>query len=155
METKSMKLALVFCVAAAAALNGQTSTTKPKAAPTRTSVPEVKIPADAVKTEDGSFKYTDSKGKKWIYRNTPFGVAKSEDKPIDATATPFGKAKLQEKPAEAPKPMVDTNPTRAFEDGDSYRFERNTPFGVSKWTKKKADLDDSEKKIIADQKSKQ
>jgi hypothetical protein len=151
METLPMKFILLFCLAGVAALNGQTSTTKPKTPPARTSVPEVKIPADAVKTEDGSYKYTDSKGKKWIYRNTPFGVAKSEDKPIDATATPFGKAKLQEKPAEAPKPVVDTNPTRAFEDGDSYRFERNTPFGVSKWTKKKTDLDASEKQIVANQ----
>jgi hypothetical protein len=151
-----MKFALLFFLAGAAvAVNGQTSTTKPKAPAARTAVPEVKIPADAVKTDDGSFKYTDSKGKKWIYRNTPFGVAKSEDKPIDATATPFGKAKLQEKPAEPPQPTVDTNPTRVFEDGDSYRFERTTPFGVSKWTKKKTDLDASEKKIVADQKSKQ
>jgi hypothetical protein len=150
-----MKFALVFYLAGAAlAVNGQTSSPKAKAPASRPAPAEVKIPADAVKTEDGSFKYTDAKGKKWIYRNTPFGVAKSEDKAVDETVTPFGKAKPQDKPAATPEPMVDTNPTRAFEEGDSYRFERTTPFGVSKWRKKKTELDASELKIVADQKSK-
>jgi hypothetical protein len=88
-----MKFALLFCLAGSAvAVMAQTSSAQVKA-PASTNAPaEVKIPAGAVKTEDGSYKFTDSDGKKWIFRNTPFGVAKSEDKPMDATATPFGKA---------------------------------------------------------------
>jgi hypothetical protein len=150
-----MKLVLMFCLAGAAvAVSGQTDSPKAKAPASKAAPAEVKIPAGAVKTEDGSFKFTDAKGKKWIYRNTPFGVAKSEDKAADPTATPFGKAKPQEKPAEDAKAAVETNPTRAFDEGDSYRFERSTPFGVSKWRKKKTDLDASESKIVAEQKSK-
>jgi hypothetical protein len=152
-----MKLSLIFCLAAAAgAASGQTDTAKAKTPASKAAPAEVKIPAGAVKTEDGSYKYTDAKGKKWIYRNTPFGVAKSEEKPVDPLATPFGKAKPQAAPTEQPKTAtVDTNPTRVFDQGDSYRFERDTPFGISKWTKKKTDLDANETKIVADQKSKQ
>jgi hypothetical protein len=96
METSFMKFALLFCLAGS--LSAQV------AAPASNSGrAEVKIPAGAVKTEDGSYKFTDSDGKKWIFRNTPFGVAKSEDKPLDLTATPFGKA----------KPAADTNSTTA------------------------------------------
>ena len=40
----------------------------------------VTIPKDAVQNADGSYSYTDKQGKKWLYRNTPFGVARSEDK---------------------------------------------------------------------------
>jgi hypothetical protein len=110
METSSMKFALLFCLAGSAvAVMAQTSSAQAKA-PASTNAPaEVKIPAGALKTEDGSFKFTDSDGKKWIFRNTPFGVAKSEDKPMDATATPFGKV---------------INPTSASVSGDSQGSRR-------------------------------
>src|SRR5215470_16679683 len=42
------------------------------------------IPKGAVETEPGTFRYTDTDGKKWIYRKTPFGVARLEDKPEEA-----------------------------------------------------------------------
>lgn len=149
---KPMKLALLFCLTAFTAM-GQTSS-KVKAPASIAAPVEVKIPAGAVKTEDGSYKATDSKGKKWVYRNTPFGIAKSEDKSMDPAATPFGKAKLQAAPVEEAKAVKDANPTLAVEEGDSYRFERTSPFGVTKWTRKKSDLDTNEQKIVADQKSK-
>ena len=38
------------------------------------------IPAGATRSEDGDFHYTDPQGKKWIYRQTPFGVARLEEK---------------------------------------------------------------------------
>jgi hypothetical protein len=40
----------------------------------------VEIPAGAVETDPGTFTYTDPQGKKWIYRKTPFGVVRMEDK---------------------------------------------------------------------------
>src|SRR5215470_7531709 len=46
----------------------------------------LEIPKGAVETEPGTFRYTDSDGKKWIYRKTPFGVARLEDKPEEAVA---------------------------------------------------------------------
>ncbi len=143
----SKKLLAVFCFVAAVSAQ----TTSKQAKPTG----EVKIPAAAVKGEDGNYHYTDEKGKKWIYRNTPFGVAKSEDKDIPVTATPFGKAKVQDKPSEpAPVAAKDTT-TVAYDEGDSVRFEQATPFGKSTYTKKKTELTDKERAIVDSQKSKQ
>jgi hypothetical protein len=65
-------------------------------------------------------------GKVYILRQTPFGVAKIEEK-------------AEEKAEEPPDNM------RAFEDGDSIRFERPTPFGVARWVRKKSELNDMEK----------
>jgi hypothetical protein len=135
-----MKLVTVFCLAAAMLAaqdktDSKTNSKKEKAP--NTSTGEVKIPAGAVPTGDGSFKYTDEKGKKWIYRNTPFGVAKSEDKPVQPVKT-----------------QAEDDPTRAYEEGDYIRFEKPTPFGIAKWKKKKTDLDDNDRKIIDRQTSK-
>jgi hypothetical protein len=137
METSFMKLALLFCMAGSVVpVMAQT--------PASNNAPvEVKIPAGAVKTEDGSYRFTDSDGKKWIFRNTPFGVARSEDKPLDATVTPFGKAK----PAAAASPDSqktdrqisppvknckpgDTSPAGTVVDGYKKVIEQ-TPFGAA------------------------
>ena len=134
-------------------LIAQTDTKKTTAPAPKNDRAEVKIPAGATKTEDGSYKFTDDKGKKWIFRETPFGVAKSEDKALDATITPFGKVPLKEPPA---VPIVrGKDPAVAFDEGDSYRFERTTPFGVTTWRKKKTELDATERNILEQQKSKQ
>src|SRR5215468_5735610 len=68
----------------------------------------LEIPKGAVETEPGTFRYTDSDGKKWIYRKTPFGVARLEDKPTDA----------------AQKPADPSAGITAVEDGDKVHFER-------------------------------
>ena len=74
-------------------------------------------------------RYTDPQGKTWIYRTTPFGVARYE-----------------EAPAPPPAPMPGA---RAFDDGDYVRFERPGPFGTYHWRTKKADLDETEKALWA------
>jgi hypothetical protein len=91
--------------------------------------------------EPGSTRVTDENGKRWILKKTPFGVAKiaevdeTSDRALRAKETSIG--------------------IRAFDAGDSVRFERMTPFGKSTWTKKKAELDDSEQAAwTASQKSK-
>jgi len=65
-------------------------------------------------------------GKKYVERQTPFGVARVEDK---------GDEKAEEPPANM----------RAFEEGDSIRFERPTPFGVARWVRKKSELNEMER----------
>jgi hypothetical protein len=65
-------------------------------------------------------------GKKYVERQTPFGVAKVEDK---------GDEKAEEPPANM----------RAFEEGDNIRFERPTPFGVARWVRKKSELNEMER----------
>jgi hypothetical protein len=60
--------------------------------------------------------------------------------------TPFGTVKLAEKAGEErPEPPATM---RAFEDGETVRFERQTPFGTKKWTKKKSELDETEQAVV-------
>ena len=91
------------------------------------------IPADAVKDADGDFHYTDPQGKKWIYRKTPFGVVRLDDSPERAAA----------KTAAANGAGI-----KATEDGDTVHFERQGPFGLWKWDKKKSELDETEKAAL-------
>ncbi len=109
---------------------------KPAKKPVNQPAP-ITIPAGAVETEDGSFRYTDAQGKKWLYRNTPFGVSRVEDKPKVETA-----------------PQEDTL-TKATVNGDTVYFEKPSPFGVVKWQKKKSELDAQEQRIVDRQKNNQ
>jgi hypothetical protein len=90
---------------------------------------ELTLPAGAKQVDVGTYTFTDAQGKKWIYRKTPFGLARLEDKPIEPSAAP----------AASGDKIV------ATEDGDTIRFERPGPFGVYKWQKKKSELADDEK----------
>jgi hypothetical protein len=99
--------------------------------------PPPTIPSDAKALQDGSFRYVDKNGKAWIYRNTPFGVSKAEERPAPQAAKP------------------EDDPATAEDAGDSVRFTRPTPFGNKTWTKKKTELDSYEKTIWErDQKAK-
>ena len=91
------------------------------------------IPAEAVQDADGDYRYTDPQGKKWIYRKTPFGVARLED--------------TRERTA-AKAAAADGAGIKATEAGDTVRFERLGPFGVWKWEKKKSELDETEKAAL-------
>ena len=42
---------------------------------------EASVPKDAQEVAPGLYKYTDSTGKKYTFRKTPFGVVKSLDEP--------------------------------------------------------------------------
>jgi len=89
------------------------------------------LPSGAKEVEPGLYRYTDAQGKTWMYRNTPFGLAKWEDKPVTT--------------APVVQPVV---PVSTTDLGDSIQFERQTPFGPQKWTKKKTDLTDDEKAYL-------
>jgi len=102
---------------------------KPPARPARPAGPVV-IPKEAKQIEPNTWRYTDSRGNTWIYRKTPFGVVRYPE--------PAPEAK-----AEEPIPQGMT----AVEEGDSVRFERPTPFGKHRWTRKKTELTDLERKV--------
>ncbi len=90
-----------------------------------------KIPAGAKEVEPFLFSFTDAQGKKWLYRQTPFGVVKWEDKPVSAA------------------PIADnTNPVIITDLGDSVRFLWKTPFGDQSWVRKKSELNDEEKAMM-------
>lgn len=89
--------------------------------------PEAGVPAGAVQQGPNVWRYTDRDGKNWLYNKTPFGVMKSQEQPASEAKIPEG--------------------MRATEDGDSVRFERPGPFGAQRWTKKKDQLDELERKV--------
>src|SRR5437016_3293580 len=80
---------LIFLVFASAlmlsASDAQPAKKTTPPAPAKTIKP-LEIPKEAVEIDPGTFRYTDSDGKKWIYRKTPWGVSRLEDKPVDAAA---------------------------------------------------------------------
>ncbi|MCW5979328.1 MAG: hypothetical protein KIT09_14730, partial [Bryobacteraceae bacterium] len=90
------------------------------------------LPKEAVAAGENTWRHKDSDGKVWIYRRTPFGLVRYEDN-NDAAAP-------------APKPAAESTGLRAFDDGDSIRFERPGPFGNWRWTRKKTEeLNDEER----------
>jgi hypothetical protein len=89
------------------------------------------IPAGAELVEPGLYRHTDKKGVAWLYRQTPFGVSKWE-----------------EKPAQVEPVASDPSPTVVTDLGDSVQFVKNTPFGPQKWVHKKSELTESEKQLL-------
>jgi hypothetical protein len=146
---KKFEIAVCLMIASACLfpVAGQ-STSNAGAAPattqsTRPSVRPVTIPQDAVANPDGSYTWTDKDGSKWFFRRTPFGVSKSPA---------AGQSQLWQHKSSQP---AQTQPvTKAVESGDIVHFERTNPFGVTRWDKKKSDLNDEERKILAEQSTK-
>ena len=117
------------------------------------------VPEGATEIKPGTYRFVDKDKKVWIYRKTPFGLQKSEETPAaegdrtrkpdapaapsqqpdpDRTTTPFGESKA---------PAAGLPATKVTEVGDSLRFERPSPFGVYRWTRKKTELTADEKKL--------
>ncbi len=103
--------------------------------PKPTKVQAVTIPKDAVQVEPNTYRYTDPAGKKWLYNKTPFGISRVEDKSVEDAK------KAQEDMAH----QIES--TKAVEDGDSIRFERASPFGITRWQRKKGELNEMERAV--------
>jgi hypothetical protein len=89
-------------------------------------------PAAKKEKDAGPVRVTGPDGKTYIVRETPFGTVKVPETP--AKVAP-------EQDENEPPPDL-----KAREVGDSIQFERMTPFGVSKWTKKKTELTEMERR---------
>jgi hypothetical protein len=125
-----MKFVLIV-ILAMAPLAAAEATTKPAAPAKPAAAPKpIEIPKGAVEVSPGTYRFTDAAGKKWLYRKTPFGVARLADKEEQKAAAD----------AAAPKAQV-----TAVEEGDVVHFERPGPFGVYRWNRKKSELSDDEK----------
>jgi len=94
------------------------------------------VPKEAKEVGPNLYRETDAQGKSWMYRKTPFGVSKWEEKPGEQEPR-------VEPPAAAGLSMTDQ--------GDSVQFQRLTPFGPQKWTRKKSEMTDEEKTAFATQ----
>jgi hypothetical protein len=125
-----MKIVTLGLIAAGLLL-AQDKKAEPRAGAAKGDAGAQTLPAGAKQVEPGLYRYTDAQGKTWMYRNTPFGLAKWEDKPL--TAAPVVEP-------EVPASITDL--------GDSVQFERQTPFGPHKWTKKKTDLNEEERALL-------
>jgi hypothetical protein len=130
-----MKIVTLVLIAAGLLL-AQDKKAQPRAGAAKAASSTQALPAGAKEVEPGLYRYVDAQGKAWLYRNTPFGYAKWEDKP-------------------EPAPVVQPDVPVTFTDlGDSVQFERQTPFGIQKWTKKKANLSEDEKAYLKKEDSK-
>ena len=109
------------------------------------------IPAGSIDVAPSVFKHIDSAGKETIYRKTPFGIVKMNDstdpgtKPAETVplerGNPFGGVKSTSSKSTTPVVI-------AIEEGDMVRFERSTPFGLSRWTRKKSELNEDEREML-------
>ena len=122
-----VKTIAMMCIAAALVV---AQNKKPDTTPSKDASALPTVPAGAKEVGPNLYRYTDAQGRTWMYRKTPFGVGKWEDKP-------------SEQPAAS-----DNVPTKVTDLGDSYQFQRPTPFGIQKWTVKKSDLNDFEKALV-------
>jgi hypothetical protein len=122
------------------------------------------VPKGATEAGQGRYRFIDKDKKVWIYRMTPFGVQRFPEETAKAdSARPADGAADQMKAREAEPPRTETPfgtskasaagmpATTATEAGDSIRFERPSPFGVYRWTKKKSELTADERKLWEEQ----
>lgn len=122
-------LAMVLALCAATAF-GQQAKTAPKSTVRRApAAAGTELPAGAEKIQEGVYKAKDAKGKTWIYSRTPFGWTRTDE----------AAAKQAAQASEAPQVRV------VSVEGDKVKFERDTPFGKSVWTKSVNDLAGEEK----------
>jgi hypothetical protein len=101
--------------------------------------PAPSIPPGATLLEPNLYRYTDSSGKTWNYRQTPFGITKWEE-----TSAPAAHSTAHPNPGKS-------EPVSVTDLGDSYRFQKKTPFGESNWVRKKSELTDEEKALVQGQ----
>jgi len=94
------------------------------------------VPKEAEEVGPNLYRSTDAQGKHWMYRKTPFGVSKWEEKPGETETRP-------DTSASAGTSMTDL--------GDSVQFQRLTPFGPQKWIRKKSEMTEEEKASFATQ----
>jgi hypothetical protein len=111
------------------------------------------MPKDAEPVGQGRFRAVDAGGVAWIYQNTPFGVTKireSELPPKPGQSSGFGVVTKTDEPADKEQSPATLHNVKAFPSGDEIRFEKQTPFGTTAWTKKRTDqLNDIEKDALA------
>jgi hypothetical protein len=76
----------------------------------------------------------------------PKRVTEADGKTYEIRDTPFGPMKFPVKTEEAAREANADAFLKVSEEGDSLRFRRQTPFGVTEWVRKKSELNDTEKR---------
>jgi len=128
-----LKIAIMMALLALPSFGWQEKKAEPvkkTAAASRREAPKLPagLPKGAVEVETGLYRHIDGKGQVWMYRRTPFGFSRYQpDREV--------------KDADLEEAQYLT----ATDKGDSVQFQRKTPFGVSKWTRRKAELSGAER----------
>jgi hypothetical protein len=133
-----MRFVLIAMTASALLLAGEDKAQSGKTVAAKTAATEDRpagVPRDAQEIQPFLYRYTDAQGKKWLYRQTPFGLSKWEDKPVDAAAA-------------AARAAENSVPVKVVDLGESYRFEKETPFGPTYWVRRKAELTEDESALV-------
>jgi hypothetical protein len=128
------KLALIAIAFAATVFASQQPAKKAPAAPAaRPSAPaRPELPANAEKVREGVWSARDSSGKTWYYARSPFGYSRMDES-----------AYKQAYREEAGAPLF----RLVSVDGEIAKFERETSFGKSSWTRKLSELTQDEKAV--------
>jgi hypothetical protein len=111
------------------------------------------IPKDAQALDQGRYRAIDADGVAWVYQRTPFGITKSRESDLQKLKadknSPFG-GPMKTKEASPSQDNSTAATVTAFPNGDEIRFEKQTPFGKSAWTKKRTEqLNSMEKNALA------
>jgi hypothetical protein len=85
--------------------------------------------------------------KVWLYTKSPFGYMRSAGETPKPESEPEAKANPEKTPFGDSRSAPAAPVTKVFDQGDSVRFERPSPFGVYRWTRKKTELSEEEKKL--------
>lgn len=126
---KSVILIVILAVLAAGAEKEKKDTTsRSRKSQTLT------LPSDAKELEPGTWRHTDKEGTVWIYRKTPFGLARYPETKAEAD--------------DGKKNQNTSTLIKAYDEGDKVRFERHTPFGKQVWTRQKTELTEEETKAL-------
>lgn len=136
-----MRLAAAVLIAMMPLLaQASAKTQKPAPAKTAAKAPaapaKVGPPAGAEKIEEGMFRWKDTVGKVWIYKQTPFGWSRYEEPAAERAAV-----------AEDPGFSV------MSETEDAVKFVKTTPFGKSSWERKKSELSADETTVYEKKKA--
>lgn len=99
------------------------------------------VPKQAQQIDADRFRWTDEKGKTWIYHSSATGVMRTEEvSGEDAKQGPLG-AKMAGAGTDALQLVT------VKEEGQSLRFSKPGPFGMYSWVKKKTQLNEDEKLV--------
>lgn len=128
----SISALLFLAIDASAAATKTPAKKKAAAAPAPAVAKPMVIPKDATPNPDGTYSWADKSGKKYIFTKTPFGISRRED--------------MGANPAFATQPKEQF--MKAADHGDTVAFERQTPFGTTKWEKKKTELTEEERHVL-------
>ena len=122
------------------------------------------IPKNAVQTGADQWEVKDAEGRTWYYRRSPFGWMKtgglneaerkkmeSAPPPEKRESSPFGPIATESK--KEPESQRTAVQLKVKDLGEALEFERPTPFGPVKWTRKKSELKPDEQAAWDRQKS--